>query len=435
MVPAPSELSCVRPGEHSKLDSKGGLSGRVGDGFLGAAAPPRRLELMLTFSKPAAIIRTAAKAPTHWPLLDFLRATAALLVVFAHSRVFYFPNIGAADQPSWRMLFYFITGLGDEAVIIFFVLSGFLVGGSLAESIRQGRFDLMRYLIARFTRIYAVYIPALAITEAIFAFGWLFLNDPADGALSGHQALDFGGVSQAICFLSGLQGFSCPAWDQNPPLWSLGFEWALYLFAPAIIPLIMWKASRGFRLAAIALVCAIALTVCHYPGRAAFLFGVWFLGAGAHRVLRGGLVPLQAGLLGSGMIIAGMAARRLGGADELASHAVIAAGAALAIACRPLAAFPLAPRFFNWAAGFSYTLYAIHLPLVFLAVAIFQSLGSPRDNVPAPFAEFAATIAICLVAAFLVSLVTERKTEQIRAAILRLCPRRAAGDAVPGETP
>jgi peptidoglycan/LPS O-acetylase OafA/YrhL len=89
--------------------------------------------------------------------------------------------------------------------------------------------------------------------------------------------------------------------------------------------------------------------------------------------------------------------------------------------------FPLAPRLFGWAAGFSYTLYAIHVPLVDLAVAIFQNIGFPQDQrPPSPlvFLEFGVTVAVCLLAAFLVSLVSERKTGQIRAAMLRMCPPR-----------
>jgi peptidoglycan/LPS O-acetylase OafA/YrhL len=65
------------------------------------------------------------------------------------------------------------------------------------------------------------------------------------------------------------------------------------------------------------------------------------------------------------------------------------------------------------AAGFSYTLYVIHVPLMWLILAIFQNIGFSRDKVPpspVAFMEFGVTIAICLLAAFLVSLVTEKKT-------------------------
>src|SRR3984893_19323634 len=156
------------------------------------------------------------KMPNHWPLLDFLRATAALLVLLGHTRNAYFHYTDVLAQPGlFLKLFYFITSLPGEAVVIFFVLSGFLIGGSLADSLQRGSFDLVRYLIARFVRIYIVYVPALILTEAIFWFGSRVLSDPGEGhirPLFSERELNFGGVSQFICHLSGLQGYSCIAW-------------------------------------------------------------------------------------------------------------------------------------------------------------------------------------------------------------------------------
>jgi len=377
----------------------------------------------------------ASKAPNHWPLLDFLRAAAALLVLIGHTRRAYFHYTDVLAQPSlFLKLFYFITSMEGEAVVIFFVLSGFLIGGSLGDSMQRGSFDLVRYLIARFVRIYIVYIPALVITEAVFLFGSLLLSDPGVGdnrPLFSQQQMDFGGVSQAICHLAGLQGFSCHPWEQNPALWSLGYEWALYLFAPAIIGLVVWKASPGLRLSGGVLVCAIAATVCEHPRSGVGWFIVWFLGVASYRVLRAGLVPLPAGFLGAGLIIAGMAMRLLNAA-ALETDTIIAGGVAIVIACRPMVEFRLAPRLFGWAAGFSYTLYAIHTPLLYLAVAIFQNIGFPTDQGPPSrllFMEFGVTSAICLLAAFLVSLVSERKTGQIRAAMMRMCAPRTGREA------
>ncbi len=377
------------------------------------------------------------QAPNHWPPPDFLRAMSALLVLSGHTRAQFFFKPYMPEQPGFfSKLFYFMTGLQHEAVVIFFVLSGFLIGGSLVDSMQRGSFDLVRYLIARFVRIYIVFIPALVITEAVFLFHSILLSDPGAGhirPLFSEQPMDIGGVSGAICHLAGLQGFSCHAWDHNRALWSLGYEWALYLIAPAIIGLIVWEASPGLRLIAIALVCVIAATLCGGPENPNDPMGGCFgssLGSSASPptafcVL--GSSRSRRGLLGAGVIIAGMAIARFKIASVLETDMIVAAGTAIAIACRPLVEFPFAPRLFGWAAGFSYTLYAIHFPLVYFIADIFQNIGFPRDQVPPSpraFMEFGVTIAICLLAAFLVSLVTERKTGRVRAAMLRMCPLR-----------
>ena len=101
----------------------------------------------------------------HWPFLDLLRFTAALLVRFGHTRGLLFasfqdvPNAGLATT-----LFYFATGVHREGVAIFFVVSGFLVGGAVWRALAERRFEPRAYLTSRFVRIYLVFLPALALT-------------------------------------------------------------------------------------------------------------------------------------------------------------------------------------------------------------------------------------------------------------------------------
>jgi peptidoglycan/LPS O-acetylase OafA/YrhL len=56
---------------------------------------------------------------------------------------------------------YLITGLGHQWVIVFFVLSGYLVGGSVLRSVAVNHWSWRVYLLNRLTRLYAVLIPAL----------------------------------------------------------------------------------------------------------------------------------------------------------------------------------------------------------------------------------------------------------------------------------
>ncbi|MDR3562951.1 MAG: acyltransferase family protein, partial [Negativicutes bacterium] len=159
-----------------------------------------------------------------WPLLDLSRIAAALLVVIGHTRYRYFGTPTAiAHSGLGRQIFYFFTGLSREAVVVFFVISGFLVGGQIIELSSNGIFDVWAYLINRFSRIYIVLIPALVLA---FVFSWV--GAKAFAGTSSHTDLLEGWSDFSFpCFLACLQGIECKA-HANPPLWSLGYEWLIY---------------------------------------------------------------------------------------------------------------------------------------------------------------------------------------------------------------
>lgn len=66
------------------------------------------------------------------PWLDSMRYIAALMVVLGHFRAEFFVNYDylATTQKGFLMsVIYVMTSLGHVSVLIFFVLSGYLVGG------------------------------------------------------------------------------------------------------------------------------------------------------------------------------------------------------------------------------------------------------------------------------------------------------------------
>jgi peptidoglycan/LPS O-acetylase OafA/YrhL len=64
------------------------------------------------------------------------------------------------------------------------------------------------------------------------------------------------------------------------------------------------------------------------------------------------------------------------------ADAVIAIGTILAVSCRRLVSFEILPNFFKWLASFSFSLYAIHIPVVFVTLAVFQNVGCQLINFP-----------------------------------------------------
>ena len=92
----------------------------------------------------------------HFFWLDSLRFIAAFMVLLSHARNTFFPAFGdlPADQHNiFSMAFTLFCRMGHEAVIVFFVLSGFLVGGRGFERSKDGSMNVGSYAIDRFARI------------------------------------------------------------------------------------------------------------------------------------------------------------------------------------------------------------------------------------------------------------------------------------------
>ncbi|WP_375457868.1 acyltransferase family protein [uncultured Enterovirga sp.] len=164
-----------------------------------------------------------------WPFLDAVRLVAALLVVLGHLRSLFFRSITEVADPGLATkLFYLVTGVHREAMILFFVVSGFLIGGRAWQLLARGDFAIGRYVVARFSRIYVVLVPALGVTILIEAIGTGYLDQTR---LFGLRPLELipvtggWGWTQLACHLASLQALACPVLGLNPPLWSLAYEW------------------------------------------------------------------------------------------------------------------------------------------------------------------------------------------------------------------
>lgn len=89
--------------------------------------------------------------------LDLVRFTAALAVLFSH----------LSGQRFSGGLFWRAGHYWDEAVDVFFVLSGFVIAHVTAER----ETSLRSYAVARLARVYSVALPAVLATFALDAIG------------------------------------------------------------------------------------------------------------------------------------------------------------------------------------------------------------------------------------------------------------------------
>ena len=173
--------------------------------------------------------------------LDFLRGLAALLVLASHLRAYTFKSFGELEHTdALTSAFYFITGLGHQAVIVFFALSGFLVGGKAFENIVSGRFEWSRYILRRLTRLWIVIIPALFLTLMFDSLGSrLSHGNGYDGSYYGiysqGPSAPRGVDDSLISFLGNLaflQTIYVPTFGSNGPMWSLANEFWYYIIFP-----------------------------------------------------------------------------------------------------------------------------------------------------------------------------------------------------------
>ena len=163
----------------------------------------------------------------HFYWLDLIRFLAAFEVMLCHYRGFFFVEYGllpAEQQNIFSQIFYFSTRLGEEAVLIFFVLSGLLVGGKALDKARLGTFNLKSYAIDRFVRIM---LPLISV---------LLLIIPITYSLGGK-------IDWIIWFgnLFSLQGILVGFVGHCGPLWSLAYEVWFYIIIGAVIALIKNK--------------------------------------------------------------------------------------------------------------------------------------------------------------------------------------------------
>jgi peptidoglycan/LPS O-acetylase OafA/YrhL len=255
-----------------------------------------------------------AGSPTAWtgayrPDIDGLRAIAVLAVVVFHAG------------------FHGLLG-GFIGVDVFFVISGYLIGGQVFREAVAGEFRFSQFYARRVRRI----LPALyALLAVLFGLGALLLTPLELRELGKEAFAAVFGASNLLFYTAG--GYFDPASDHLPLLmsWSLGVEEQFYIVFPILVLLCLRIRPRLFMPILIlgtlvSFAGSIALT--HLNPKAAFY-----------------LLPTRAWELGLGAVLA-LSERRTRAwtaprpAVDLAAIAAVAALAAAMALYRPAYAFP-----------------------------------------------------------------------------------------------
>ena len=300
--------------------------------------------------------------PQHNAWFDWLRFLAALEVVLTHARTVMFVEYSQLDEASHNLFtIAWVAGtrLGYEAVMLFFVLSGYLVGGPAFSRALAGTFQPREYALDRFVRIMVPLAPAVAV--ALFVEHWL-----------GRPVSIIEGLG---CVLS-LQGVLTGIPYTNPPLWSLSYEVWFYILAGAVASLM----ARVHGSRAISLVLVVCAALVFMRLEIIYLL-IWLAGSAAYllRPAKATRVAIIGGVL---LVLIGIALHQMSlpnsmapgalggyGLGQVTGKAVMATGMAILLAqlsCVQTNAAGLFARVGAGLAAFSYSLYLTHMPLLYI---------------------------------------------------------------------
>lgn len=372
-------------------------------------------------------------------ILYAARWVGTLLVLAVHAEAVSLDFSGLApDQYStflsvWR--FFVAYELGRQAVIGFFVMSGFLVGGAVIARLQQDKPFLLDYFIHRFARIYVVLVPAIALTFVLDTLG-----RAAFPGFAAYELLqDHFNTWLVIADLVNFQGIITIFYGTNGPLWSIAFEFWYYILFPLLLLPFGRAYSPRVRKTTAASVAVICIAVSIHQVWFIFGFMLWAMGA-ALVLLQRPLIRSPWAALGLNFCVV-LVLRAVFNVAVLKEHPALlyVSDAITAVAFANLILTlrfstrehwrVLDWRFHKTLADFSFTVYAIQAPtLVFLRAAA-SRYPEPGwvDGVatPAQWLFFFIAMALTIALAYALSRVTEAKVGPARRLLNQFATRLA----------
>jgi peptidoglycan/LPS O-acetylase OafA/YrhL len=320
--------------------------------------------------------------------LDALRGLLAVYVALGHCRWLLWGGhaawLAAPHQP-WEFAPAVASAFlryGREAVVVFFVLSGFFIHYRAATPRARENFQAEPFYRRRWHRLAAPYFFALAITVVCDWIGrswWPALYQARTGDAVVDTTFIVGGYSPAsvVPALMLLPSSLGRDFGSNGPLWSIAFEVVYYALYPLWLQVRRRSAVIAF--GAIPMVCLMMALIPSraFPVTVLMYYPIWLAGAWlAERVVAAG-VPSRAVANGVALFLIGAAIYVLFDVMLVRVLAALLFGVGLVVAfggaqSRDRVLLPL----FEYFGVRSYTIYILHFPIVaLLSACVFATFG------------------------------------------------------------
>jgi peptidoglycan/LPS O-acetylase OafA/YrhL len=193
--------------------------------------------------------------------LEALRGLAAFYVVLHHT----LPHVYVVGGVNVGLLVKF----GQEAVILFFILSGFVIN----YSFRLKKINTFKkYFFSRFFRIYIPLVPVLLISYLNYSYIEGAWQNPDIGVLIGNL------------FMLQDWSFARPnvivdAYMGNGPLWTLSYEWWFYMLFYPLVTTNLSKPTRDVVVYGTCIAAAMLYVIWpFYPIRVVMYLAIWWTG-------------------------------------------------------------------------------------------------------------------------------------------------------------
>ncbi|MDE1173262.1 MAG: acyltransferase [Parvibaculaceae bacterium] len=399
----------------------------------------------ITAPKPA----LAPESFSVW--LDTFRWIAACVVLISHAGGELLVNVSSlapAQQTFPHLIYGFIAGFSHHAVMIFFVLSGLLVGGSFSKDLALDRVDLATYFVKRILRLWIVLLPALVLTFILFRLGQAVLPDSA--VIYSPDRISSLGISAFFCNAFFLQTVACQPYGGNGALWSLYNEFWYYVAFPVFALSLVSGFGNKSRLMRAALVFVVLLVLTLLQFRMSPMlpyFLIWLMGVGV--ALAPKPVLVKSSLLSAVIFVVAVVFIRGFFGKAVTTHVSVAAFLAdivvgllfshLLVAMKHSARLvpPPGGGFHRWMAGFSFSLYCIHLPVLMLYAVTMQRIfgvgARMTPSSPVHWLIVFGGLLLSIAVAYLFSLFTEARTDDVRQRVMKLLNLRKGGRVDAGQ--